>query len=157
MDLATVQIGHRDDLVFLVFWCLCVQLGAYLVLFCGAEADAAYAPLSTFEPFMPFRDPTCGISTYRLTALDCIRVRNFVIFTYATILFLNQLLQWSAQHLLHVGMGTEMWVRLFWKRTVQAGSTSTTSTSRSTSTLSRWLSSTKFFDFVFVIAGWDYW
>lgn len=56
-----------------------MQLGAYLVLFCSAEADAAYAPLSTFEPFMPFRDPTCGISTYRLTVLDCIRVRNLVL------------------------------------------------------------------------------
>lgn len=56
-----------------------MQLGAYLVLFCSAEADAAYAPLAMFEPYMPFRDPTCGISTYRLTVLDCIRVCNFVL------------------------------------------------------------------------------
>lgn len=66
----------------------------------------------------------------------------FLFFTCATILSLNWLLQWSAQHLLHVGLGTAMWVRLFWKRTMQAGLTSTTSTSRSTNTLSRWLSST---------------
>jgi len=52
-----------------------VQLGAYLVLFCNAESDAAYSTLSMFEPFLAFRDPTCGISTYRLTVLDCIRVQ----------------------------------------------------------------------------------
>lgn len=50
-----------------------VLLGAYLVLFCGAESDAAYSTLSMFEPFLAFRDPTCGISTYRLTVLDCTR------------------------------------------------------------------------------------
>lgn len=43
------------------------------MLFCGAESDAAYSTLSMFEPFLAFRDPTCGISTYRLTVLDCIR------------------------------------------------------------------------------------
>lgn len=80
------------------------------------------------------------------------------IFTCATILFLNSLLQWSAQHLSHVGLGTEMWVRLFWKRTMQAGLTSTTSTSKSTSTLSRWLSSTLLLGFVFVrVTWWNYW
>lgn len=151
MDLATPQNRAYRWLsrfyLLLFYFVSCMQLGAYLVLFCSAEADAAYAPLATFEPYMPFRDPTCGISTYRLTVLDCIRVCNFVLqpflfFTCATILSLNWLLQWSAQHLLHVGLGTAMWVRLFWKRTMQAGLTSTTSTSRSTSTLSRWLSST---------------
>lgn len=65
--------------LILIYFVSCMQLGAYLVLFCSAEADAAYAPLATFEPYMPFRDPTCGISTYRLTVLDCIRVRNFVL------------------------------------------------------------------------------
>lgn len=50
-----------------------VLLGAYLVLFEGWDAEAAYTPLSEFEPFLPFRDPTCGISTYHLSVLDCIR------------------------------------------------------------------------------------
>lgn len=52
-----------------------VQLGAYLLLFCGVTAEEAYAPLSMFEPFLPFRDPTCGVSTYHLTVMDCIRVQ----------------------------------------------------------------------------------
>lgn len=54
-----------------------MQLGAYLVLFGGVEAEAAYGPLSMFEPYLPFRDPTCGVSTYHLTVLDCIRVWTF--------------------------------------------------------------------------------
>ncbi|KAH7291860.1 hypothetical protein KP509_29G038800 [Ceratopteris richardii] len=50
-----------------------VLLGAYLVLCEGWDAETAYNPLSEFEPFLPFRDPTCGISTYHLSVLDCIR------------------------------------------------------------------------------------
>ncbi|XP_024530219.1 dual specificity protein phosphatase CDC14C isoform X3 [Selaginella moellendorffii] len=50
-----------------------VLLGAYLVLFESWEPDAAYSPLALFEPYFPFRDPTCGISTYHLTVLDCIQ------------------------------------------------------------------------------------
>eukprot|EP00249_Psilotum_nudum_P021677 c28198_g1_i2 orf=1171-2874(-) len=53
-----------------------VLLGAYLVLFEGWDAEPAYAPLTDFEPYFPFRDPTCGISTYHLSVLDCIRVEN---------------------------------------------------------------------------------
>ncbi|KAL2610233.1 hypothetical protein R1flu_028806 [Riccia fluitans] len=50
-----------------------VLLGTYLVLFAGVEPDVAYGPLSMFEPYAHFRDPTCGASTYHLTVLDCIR------------------------------------------------------------------------------------
>ncbi|KAJ7547929.1 hypothetical protein O6H91_08G110200 [Diphasiastrum complanatum] len=50
-----------------------VLLGAYLVLFEDWDADAAYLPLASFEPYLPFRDPTSGISTYHLSVLDCIR------------------------------------------------------------------------------------
>ncbi|KAI5063136.1 hypothetical protein GOP47_0021683 [Adiantum capillus-veneris] len=50
-----------------------LELGAYLVLCEGWDAETAYNPLSEFEPFLPFRDPTCGISTYHLSVLDCIR------------------------------------------------------------------------------------
>ncbi|KAG6550352.1 hypothetical protein Mapa_008315 [Marchantia paleacea] len=50
-----------------------VLLGTYLVLFAGVEPEVAYGPLSMFEPYVHFRDPTCGVSTYHLTVLDCIR------------------------------------------------------------------------------------
>lgn len=46
------------------------------MLFEGEDADAAFAHLAPFEPFLPFRDPTCGVSTYPLSVLDCIRVTN---------------------------------------------------------------------------------
>jgi cell division cycle 14 len=61
-------------------WCISfylLQVGAYLVLFGGVEAEAAYQTLSRFQPFMPFRDPTCGISTYHLSVYDCIQVQCF--------------------------------------------------------------------------------
>jgi hypothetical protein len=61
-------------------WCISfywLQVGAYLVLFGGVEAEAAYETLSRFQPFMPFRDPTCGISTYHLSVYDCIQVPCF--------------------------------------------------------------------------------
>jgi hypothetical protein len=60
-----------------------LQLGAYLVLIGGLGANEAYGPLSTFEPYMPFRDPTCGNSTYQLPVFDCIKVhllKDFVWF-----------------------------------------------------------------------------
>lgn len=50
-----------------------VLLGAYLVLFEDWDPEVAYGPLALFESYLPFRDPTCGISTYHLSILDCLR------------------------------------------------------------------------------------
>lgn len=50
-----------------------VLLGAYLVLFEDWDPEVAYTPLALFESYLPFRDPTCGISTYHLSVLDCLR------------------------------------------------------------------------------------
>ncbi|CAM6084333.1 unnamed protein product [Calypogeia fissa] len=50
-----------------------VLLGSYLVLFACVDPEVAYGPLSMFEPYIHFRDPTCGVSTYHLTVVDCIR------------------------------------------------------------------------------------
>jgi cell division cycle 14 len=74
------EADEQNQCVF--FWCsaepkkksnAAVLVGAYLVLFGGVEAEAAYQTLSRFQPFMPFRDPTCGISTYHLSVYDCIQ------------------------------------------------------------------------------------
>jgi cell division cycle 14 len=74
------EADEQNQCVF--FWCsaepkkksnAAVLVGAYLVLFGGVEAEAAYETLSRFQPFMPFRDPTCGISTYHLSVYDCIQ------------------------------------------------------------------------------------
>eukprot|EP01018_Ginkgo_biloba_P016891 Gb_00815 [translate_table: standard] len=57
-------------------WAICLRfcmLGAYLVLFEDWDPEVAYGPLAQFESFLPFRDPTCGISTYHLSVLDCLR------------------------------------------------------------------------------------
>jgi cell division cycle 14 len=78
------EADEQNQCVF--FWCsaepkkksnAAVLVGAYLVLFGGVEAEAAYETLSRFQPFMPFRDPTCGISTYHLSVYDCIQVPCF--------------------------------------------------------------------------------
>uniref|UniRef100_A0A0D6R8Z1 protein-tyrosine-phosphatase n=1 Tax=Araucaria cunninghamii TaxID=56994 RepID=A0A0D6R8Z1_ARACU len=50
-----------------------VLLGAYLVIVEHWEPEVAYAPLSQFASYLPFRDPTCAASTYHLTVRDCVR------------------------------------------------------------------------------------
>jgi hypothetical protein len=41
-------------------------VGAFQVLLMGRAADAAYAPLAALEPFMPFRDASCGVPCFNL-------------------------------------------------------------------------------------------
>lgn len=48
-------------------------MGIYCVLFLDMPADEAYRPLTTLKPFAPFRDASCGASTFHLTVLDCLR------------------------------------------------------------------------------------
>jgi cell division cycle 14 len=50
-----------------------VLLGALAVLQLGRSAEEAYRPLTAAKPFAPFRDASCGPSTYHLTVLDCLR------------------------------------------------------------------------------------
>eukprot|EP00933_Yihiella_yeosuensis_P084035 TRINITY_DN98380_c0_g1_i1.p1 TRINITY_DN98380_c0_g1~~TRINITY_DN98380_c0_g1_i1.p1 ORF type:complete len:455 (-),score=72.88 TRINITY_DN98380_c0_g1_i1:61-1425(-) len=47
---------------------------AFQVIVLGKSADLAYQPFSgIYPPFLPFRDATCGICTYSLTILDCMK------------------------------------------------------------------------------------
>jgi cell division cycle 14 len=50
-----------------------VLVGALAVMHLGRTADEAYRPLLPLKPFAPFRDASCGPSTYHLTVLDCLR------------------------------------------------------------------------------------
>jgi cell division cycle 14 len=52
---------------------LASQMGIFCVLYLDMAADVAYRPLTTLKPFAPFRDASCGASTFHLTVLDCLR------------------------------------------------------------------------------------
>lgn len=47
---------------------------AFQLIVHGKSADAAYRPFhGIYPPFLPFRDAICGISTFHLTILDCLK------------------------------------------------------------------------------------
>merc|ERR1719361_2558016 len=47
---------------------------AYQVVALGKAADLAYEPFcGIYPPFLPFRDATCGICTFHLTIIDCLK------------------------------------------------------------------------------------
>jgi cell division cycle 14 len=50
-----------------------VLIGIYLVVYCGRTSAAAYEPLKQLEPYMPFRDASQGICTFRLAVQHCLR------------------------------------------------------------------------------------
>ncbi|CAE7767327.1 CDC14A [Symbiodinium sp. CCMP2592] len=49
-------------------------ISVFQVIVLGKPADEAYKPFqSVYPPFLPYRDATCGICTYSLTVLDCVK------------------------------------------------------------------------------------
>eukprot|EP00191_Tetraselmis_sp_GSL018_P004509 CAMPEP_0177596176 /NCGR_PEP_ID=MMETSP0419_2-20121207/10863_1 /TAXON_ID=582737 /ORGANISM="Tetraselmis sp., Strain GSL018" /LENGTH=223 /DNA_ID=CAMNT_0019087911 /DNA_START=730 /DNA_END=1401 /DNA_ORIENTATION=+ len=50
-----------------------VLAGLYQVMILGRSADEAMRPLERFKPFVPFRDASCGVSTFHLTVEDCLK------------------------------------------------------------------------------------
>eukprot|EP00899_Mesostigma_viride_P011663 jgi/Mesvir1/20498/Mv12384-RA.1 len=50
-----------------------VLMGLYQVICEKMSADDAYKPLAKYGPYVPFRDPSCGVSTHHLTVLDCLK------------------------------------------------------------------------------------
>mmetsp|Transcript_98154 Transcript_98154/g.179865 ORF Transcript_98154/g.179865 Transcript_98154/m.179865 type:complete len:457 (-) Transcript_98154:55-1425(-) len=47
---------------------------AYQVISQGKPAELAFEPFSRiYPPFLPFRDATCGVCTFHLTILDCLK------------------------------------------------------------------------------------
>lgn len=55
--------------------CPVLQVGIFQVLYLNRTPEDAYAPLAPKGPYMPFRDASCGIPTFNLQPIDCIRVR----------------------------------------------------------------------------------
>lgn len=47
-------------------------VGIYSILFLNKTSEQAYAPLRSLEPFVGFRDATCGVPTYTLGVYDII-------------------------------------------------------------------------------------
>ncbi len=48
------------------------------MLFLNRTAEEAYKPLLAFKPYVPFRDASCGVSTFHLTVFDVIKVGQAV-------------------------------------------------------------------------------
>lgn len=42
-----------------------VLIGMYLIIYAGRTSAAAYEPLKALEPYMPFRDASQGLCTFR--------------------------------------------------------------------------------------------
>jgi len=51
----------------------CVLVGAYLILYRNFSVQDAYKLFVGHAPFLPYRDASCGISTFNLTVLDCLK------------------------------------------------------------------------------------
>lgn len=45
----------------------------FQVIYLNRTADEAFKPLQVLKPYVPFRDASCGVSTFHLTVLDCLR------------------------------------------------------------------------------------
>ena len=57
-------------------WLLVVQVGIFQVVFLQRTPEQAYSLVQSLQPFVPFRDASCGPPSFHLTVLDCIRVRQ---------------------------------------------------------------------------------
>jgi hypothetical protein len=69
--------GGCANMVILGMECnMPTQMGIFQVIYLNRSAEEAFKPLSAFKPFVPFRDASCGVSTFHLTVLDVIKVRG---------------------------------------------------------------------------------
>jgi hypothetical protein len=53
-----------------------LQVGMFQVLLMGRSAEEAYRVVAPLQPCPPFRDASCGISTFHLTVQHCIHVSH---------------------------------------------------------------------------------
>lgn len=58
----------------LTCFCVLVQVGIFQVIYLNRSAEEAYKPIMPFKPFVPFRDASCGVSTFHLTVFDVVKV-----------------------------------------------------------------------------------
>eukprot|EP00798_Chlamydomonas_sp_ICE-L_P031191 gene31191-6336_t len=49
------------------------KIGIYQVMYLKKSAEDAYKVLMPFKPFSPFRDASCGPSSFHLTVFDCLK------------------------------------------------------------------------------------
>jgi hypothetical protein len=80
-----------------------VQVGIFQVLYLNRTPDEAYAPLAGQAPYMPFRDASCGVPTFNLQPIDCIRVSS----VDAEALF--RCLQERSKHVMNMSLAAGAW------------------------------------------------
>ena len=51
-----------------------MQVGIFQVVFLQRTPEQAYSRVQSLQPFVPFRDASCGPPSFHLTVLDCVRV-----------------------------------------------------------------------------------
>lgn len=51
-----------------------VQIGVFQVVHLGASAEQAYQRVQPLQPFVPFRDASCGPPSFNLSVQHCIQV-----------------------------------------------------------------------------------
>ncbi len=69
----TEREGRYRKSCFLFYAYGLLQVGIFQVLYLNRTAEDAFKPLQGFKPFVPFRDASCGVSTFHLTVLDCLK------------------------------------------------------------------------------------
>lgn len=52
-----------------------VQMGIFQVVHLGLTAEEAYQRVQQLQPFVPFRDASCGPPSFNLSVQHCIMVR----------------------------------------------------------------------------------
>ena len=55
-----------------------MQVGIFQVVYLGASAEDAYQRVQQLQPFVPFRDASCGPPSFNLSVQHCIMVRPSV-------------------------------------------------------------------------------
>lgn len=53
-----------------------VQVGVFQVVHLGASAEQAYQRVQPLQPFVPFRDASCGPPSFNLSVQHCIQVKH---------------------------------------------------------------------------------
>ena len=53
-----------------------VQVGVFQVVHLGASAEQAYQRVQPLQPFVPFRDASCGPPAFNLSVQHCIQVKH---------------------------------------------------------------------------------
>ena len=76
LHMSSVHISSRRALV---------QVGIFQVVYLGLSAEDAYQKVQQLQPFVPFRDASCGPPSFNLSVQHCIMVSlNLAVMCYRT-------------------------------------------------------------------------